>query len=307
MNPLLGPDAPVATGNPPSAEGRRRQNLYRRAEIGASGTIVRMAWGPDSDQTFASAYPGVTIHVGHHRSGTSLTPGSFFGQFDVDGFVKVVNEASYVVPQRTDVSGGGTAFDGYLNWPRLEAFFEFNGQDDVLVDVAAREGNTYQRFRTFRAYDQLVGAPACTCLALAGCRPNNSIGLRQMDTTYLGDAPNPPPVPLQVFNPAPFVDVMQFELAKLRSDARSLYYDTGTADPDYRTPIVNPVVQPGGAQLVLAWSASADGIVEDVPFSADIHACDGFRHIRFHAVLRTNIFTLERARVSLLAVPFTFE
>jgi hypothetical protein len=245
--------------------------------------------------------------VGHHRGGTSLTPSSFFGQFDVDGYVKVVDNVAYVVPQRNDVSGGGAAFDGYLNWPRLATFFEFNGQDDVLVDVAAQEGNTYQRFRTFRAYDQVSGFPACTCLALAGCRPNNSIGLRQMDTTYLGDSPNPAPVPLQVFNPAASVDVMQFELAKLRSDARSLYYDTGVAEPDYRTPIVNPVVQPGGAELVLTWSASADGIVEDVPFSPDLDACDGFRYVRFHAVLRSNLFTLDRARVSLLEIPFTFE
>jgi hypothetical protein len=166
-------------------------------------------------------------------------------------------------------------------------------------------GNTYQQHRTYLSVDQVFGV--CRCGQFFGCQPNNSVGLRQMDTNYLGDSPNPAPVPLTVANPAPFVHVMQFELAKLRSDGQSKYYNTLTPDPDYLTPIINPVVQQGGAQLIMTWSGSADGITEDVPFTTDINACDGFQYIRFHAILRTNIFTGFRAQVSLLEVPFTFE
>ena len=100
---------------------------------------------------------------------------------------------------------------------------------------------------------------------------------------------------------------MEFELAKLRSDAESKYYDSGTSNPDYLTPIINPLVQAGGATIAFTWSASDDGIEEAVAFTPNINSCDGHRYIRWHAVLRSNLFTGARARVALLELPYTFE
>jgi len=100
---------------------------------------------------------------------------------------------------------------------------------------------------------------------------------------------------------------MEFELAKLRSDAQSLYYDSKDDDPDYLTPILNPLVQAAGAIVSVTFSSSMDGIVEDVPFTASIDSSDGFRYIRFHAVLRANLFTGGRPRLALIEIPFTFE
>jgi hypothetical protein len=125
-----------------------------------------------------------------------------------------------------------------------------------------------------------------------------------MDSTYGGNLANPPPAAGIAQNPAPFVHVMEFEVAKLRSEARSLYYDSGSAMPDYLSPIVTPLVQDGGATIELMWSASSDGIVEDVPFTPNIHACDGHRHIRWRCVMRSNLFTGARPRLELLQVPF---
>jgi hypothetical protein len=107
-----------------------------------------------------------------------------------------------------------------------------------------------------------------------------------------------------VLNPSPNVHVMQFEMAKLRSDARSRYYDTAVAGPDYLAPITGPLVQAGGASVAFSWSASHDGIVEDVPFGTDINACDGHRYLRWACVLRANLFTGARARVESIQVPF---
>jgi len=56
-----------------------------------------------------------------------------------------------------------------------------------------------------------------------------------------------------------------------------------------------------------AWSASMDGVIEDVPLSPDINDCDGYRYIRFPGILRSNLFTKSRARVQLIEIPFTFE
>jgi hypothetical protein len=272
-------------------------NLYRQAELGARGTVIRIAWGPDSDATFAATYPGTILRLGHKRPGTDLANADMFSQFDVDGYVTVVGGQDYAVPQRFDVNGGAIN-DGYLDWPKLEVFFDYDGESDLLLDIEAAMGSTYQTFRTFVA---VTGV--CSCFNFGGCVANNSIGLRQMDSVYGENSANPLPGGL-VLNPAPLVNVMQFEMAKLRSDARSRYYDTVVAAPDYLTALVSPLVQQGGASVSFTWSASHDGIVEDVGFGPNINACDGHRYIRWSAILRANLFTGARPRVDLVQVPF---
>jgi len=301
--PLVGPDLVIGQGNPPTSAGRRQLNLYRQQELGGNGTVIRIAWGPDSDATFAATYGGFTMRIGHKRRATDLTPSSFFGQFDVDGFIKLVDNVSYTVPQAKN-HGGGQINAAYVNWPKLDTFFDYNGDDELLLDIAAKEGNTFQTFRTFMAFSTIFGQ--CGCNAFPQCNPNTSTGQRQMDSTYDGDSPDPTPIPLTVTNPSAIVHVMQFEMAKLRSDAQSRYYNTLSTDPIYRAPIISPIVQSGGATVDITWSASRDGITEDVPFGPNISACDGRQYLRWHAVLRSNIFTSARGRVALIEVPFSF-
>jgi len=304
QNPLVGPDSVINLGNPPASAGRRQLNLYRQVELGARGTIIRVAWGPDSDATFAATYGDVIMRLGHKKGDTSLTTGSLTSQFDVDGFVTVVNSVDYIVPQAAN-TGGGLINDHFLDWPQLESFFEFDGVNDVIVDIEAKEGNTFQTFRTFLSLTQVWGT--CNCTTFAGCQPDNSIGQRQADSTYGADFLNPSPIPLTVANPAPFVHVMEFELAKLRSDAQSKYYDTKTPEPDYLTPILNPLVQAAGATISMTYSGSMDGILEDVAFTPNVDDVDDHQYIRFHVIMRANLFTGGRPRLSLLEIPFTFE
>ena len=147
----------------------------------------------------------------------------------------------------------------------------------------------------------------CSCSNFAGCQPDNSIGQRQADSTYGSDFLNPAPIPLTVANPAPFVHVMEFELAKLRSDAQSTWYDTKTPEPDYLTPILNPLVQAAGATISMSYSGSHDGIVEDVAFSPSVDDVDDHQYIRFHVIMRANLFTGGRPRLALIEIPYTFE
>lgn len=309
QDPLVGTDS-IITGfppPPPSSMGRRQQNLYRNAELGGPGSVIRVAWGPDSDATFAATYPGFSMRLGHKKANTSLAIGPLSAQFDVDGSVTVVKETTYSVPQRKN-HGEGLVNADYLDWPKMDTFFEFNGRDDLIVDVEAKEGNTYQQFRMFQALSLGFVGGVCSCFNFAGCAVNNSIGFRQGVSVWGGDALIPPNDPvLGLFNPYPGLHVMQFEFAMLRSDAQSKYYDTGEVDPDYLAPIVSPVVQGGGATVAWTWSGSKDGIAEDVPFTPDINDVDGNRYLRFHAILRSNYFTKARARVALLEIPFTFD
>jgi len=303
QNPLVGPDSIINVGNPPASSGRRQLNLYRQAELGARGTVIRIAWGPDSDATFAATYPNVILRVGHKKKGTSLASTSMFAQFDVEGYVTLVNKKPYTVPQAFDVNGGSTN-DGYLDWPQLDTFFEYDGENDLLVDIEAEMGNTFQTFRTFLALS-LLGFGACTCTNFFGCGlTNNSIGQRQMDSTYGGDFADPSPIPATVANPSPLVHVMQFEIAKIRSDAQSLWYDSAVDNPDYLSPIIAPLVQTGGATIKVTWSGSFDGVTEDVAFTPNIHAVDGHRYIRWNCVMRSNLFTGGRPRIEILEMPF---
>jgi len=308
-NPLVGPDLPIfSQGQPATAEGRRRQNLYRAGEIGGNGTITRMAWGPDSDAIFAATYPATSVWVGHHKAGTPLTNAGMFQQFDVDGYVNVAGPLVYRVDQAANIGGAGLQ-DGYFDWPDMQTFFDYDGTNDLLVDVQAKEGTTYNSVRTFLAVSQVPGWPVtCDCVTIfqGACNVRPGAPYRQSDSTWGSDILNPQPS-FATANPSPFVDIMEFDLAKLRSDAQSLWYDSLVSDPDYLTPILVPVVQPGGSELLMSWSGSSDGITEDVPFSSNINAVDGFRYIRFRAILRSNIFTLGRPRISNMQIPFTFE
>jgi len=300
---LVGPDLVPAPNFPPSSAGGRNQQIIRAAEMGGRGTIIRAAWGPAGDTTTASTYDRVIIRVGHKRPGTNLTIESFSSEFDVDGFVTVV-DSSYSLGQANDVNGGNRN-DGYVDWPEFQQNFAYNGTDDLLFDVQAVEGTATQNFRNFIA---ATATPTCSCgLVFAGssaCTLNDSIGLREKLGVFGSDQRNPTVVASGLPNPSPTVNIMQFELAQLISVGTSLYYDSGTPEPDYQDPIVGPLVQPCGASIQIEWGASSDGIVDDVPFTNSIHACDGFRFIRFRITLVANQNTQSQARVSVLEIPF---
>jgi hypothetical protein len=47
--------------------------------------------------------------------------------------------------------------------------------------------------------------------------------------------------------------------------------------------------------------------VEDVPFTPNIDDIDGYRFVRWKAVLRANYFTGARAHIDDIQIPFTYE
>ena len=100
---------------------------------------------------------------------------------------------------------------------------------------------------------------------------------------------------------------MQFEIATLLSMGTSRYYNTKEPDPTYLSPILVPLIQPGGSTLVMRYSGSQDGMVEDVSFTENVSAINGHQYIRWQAEMRSNIFTTARPRIENLDIPFTFE
>jgi len=304
-NPLVSPDVPIPPGNPPTSAGRRQLNLYRVGELGPSGTITRAAWGPDSDALFASSYPGVIVRLGHKKPGTSLTEGSLFGNFNVDGWVTVANVANYTVPQAKDVNNDNTINNGFFDWPKFDTFFNYDGANDVIIDVEAKEGTNWQGFRTFLSVTDIGG---CSCTTFFGCGINSAFGMRQMDSTFGGDNDDPPNLSQfgSVLNPGPWVHVMRFEVKRLVTQGTSRYYDTGVANPTFLSPIISPVIQPGGASAEIFWSGSADGTVDLTGWQSNIAAINGHRYIRFRVICTSNLFTLARPRIDRIDIAFTF-
>ncbi len=306
-NPLIGPDLPAVPPNPPTAAGRRQLNLYRQTEVGGAGTIIRAGWGPESDATFATTYPSVTLRLGHKKTGTGFATGGLSDQFDVNGFVTVVNPTGYSIAQSAEINGGNLN-DGFQDWPAFDTFFAYDGVNDLIVDVEASEGGTFQTSRNFLGVTQVGGAPTCNCITIftGSCNQNTTFGLRRADGIFGSNALVPAPS-AAVSNPSAATTIMEFELAKLRSVATSRYYDTGVESPDFFAPLLRPTVQDGGASVTWRWSGSADGIVDDVPFTQDINAVDGLRFIRYEAVLNANFFTGARAVINRLEIPFTID
>lgn len=295
-NPLVGSGLTLPPAAPPISQGRRQMNLYRHEELGPGGVITRAAWGPDSDALFGGSYSRVQVRLGHKQAGTSLQGNSFFSNFDVDGFVTVA-DAPYSVPQRSDVNGPPRN-DGFWDWPAFTRLFEYNGVDDLIVDIDATSGTTWQQFRTFVA----MKTPGCTCTNFFGCA-DAAFGNRQADTTSGGNQANPRTTAPTFLNPGPMVNVAQFEIRQTITIAQSLYYDTGDSFPRYLEPLVFPVVQPGGAQVTLQFSGSLDGVFETVAFTDKITDLDGMRFIRFRVTMRANFFTVTRPRVEAVFIP----
>jgi len=283
-------------------------NVYRSAEMGPAGTILRASWAPLDDTTTASSYGRVIIRIGHKKPNLNLTVQAFSTEFDVDTPVQVA-DGRYSVSQSIDVNGDGINDTGYVDWLAFDNLFAYDGTNDLLLDVQAQEGTASQLFRAFYAVTQVPSAFACNCQAMwnntGDCTWNNSIGMRSKQGIFGSDFINPVNGPtVNPPNPGPYVYLAQFELAKITSKGTSLYYDTGADAPDYLAPIVGPLVQPCGASLELRWSGSMDGVLEDVPFTTNVDSLDGMRYIRFEATLNSNLFTGSRAIVRILTIPF---
>jgi len=309
-NVLVGPDVQPPLGLPPTSAGRRMQSLYRAVELGGSGTVIGARWRTLGTIGAAGAnYSRVVIRLGHKTSDANLTNVGFAAEYDVDGFVTVADTPYSVTAQ----SGGNV----YIPWPVFETFFDYDGVHDLLMEVRATEGTATQALAMFIAASGSTcgGGPfpktASSCAefysAVPGCYLNNSIGVRRKQGNFSSDDPIPAGTVRNLPNPAPAVYLAEFDLAQTRSVATSLYYDTGATDPDYVSPIVVPLVQSSGAQVELMWSGSHDGIVEDVPFTANINDVDGHRFIRWRANLKANYITGGRARIDRIEIPFAYD
>ena len=128
------------------------------------------------------------------------------------------------------------------------------------------------------------------------------------DAVFGGDVDDPPNGSQfgSVFNPGPWVNVMQFELKRIVSQGTSTYFNTGSPNPTYLPALVSPTVQPGGAVIEVFFSGSKDGVNPFTGWTTNIASVNGNQYIRFRVILTSNLFTGVRGRVARIELPFTF-
>ncbi len=232
--------------NPPTVEGRRNMYAFLDSEVGQNGTITDIAWGPDSNATFAAKYPNIILRLGYQKTNTISLATSFNGNYQ--GSPLVVYTGEYSVAQKLNVgnvevpnpaqspvgnfgcaqpipAGGDLQclfdFTGYYSYPALTSNFDWDEGDPLvesdsvlLLDVSVQEGDTWQQIRNWYG----VTAPNSGFLI-------NGYPTRRLMSTYEMDDPNPPSsFVLGILNPEPSISDTALTLTKRVSLAQIRFY-----------------------------------------------------------------------------------
>jgi hypothetical protein len=282
--------------NPPTNLGRRVMLAFSDVELGAAGTITAVAWGPDSNATFAALYPNLYLRMGY-QSIDSMNLATTFGGNWAGGQGLVVYNGQYAVGQVMNVGNtpGHPAFahegpyrdnpgctlpnapsianwnlplytyTGFTPWPTLTTYFDWtpgnpNVDEDsiMLFDMSAQEGDTWQQFRVWFA-----STFPCSGFIIGGYPQRRLYSVYEEDTAIPTANVN-----AGVLNPEPTVYDTCFTVTKRVSVAQSLFYtypgfisqalggSTFGDNSDYLPAQLTPQVQDGGADVRIEFEAA---------------------------------------------------
>ncbi|MFO0934572.1 MAG: Ig-like domain-containing protein [Planctomycetota bacterium] len=332
----------VAGVNPPTNQGRRVMWAFSDDELGADGSITTVSWGPDSNATFAAQYPDVILRVGFQKSNSLSLAATFSGNYN--GSPLIIYKGPYSVNQAANVgnehaSVGTPPFTqltplfnnrGYVNWPALTSFFEWDegdpavsGDSALVLDASVKEGDTFQQLRGWFG----VTAPGSGVL-IAG------FPTRRMYATYEEDVPNPASnFVAGIINPEPSITDTAFTITKRISIAQSRFYTPANVDAagnvypapystqttfgvksNYKPAILTPSVQAGGATILVEYQGafSLDSLsnrtiinvaLPSTPFTTNVNDCDGYPYLRWRMTLTSNLISNTVAKLAKISIP----
>jgi hypothetical protein len=287
------------------AQGSRAQILYIPTDVGAEGAIVSVGWGPSSNALFGAQHPEITIQLGH----TSL---SALGS-DMDANVNIgsllqVFRGPYSIPQAKNIQpadgtdASGVTRDpptgrptGFWLYPILTTPFEYNGTNNLVVDIACQAANNCQLQRgAFFAFGSPFPAR------------------RAISQNYTGNQSDLGGTPDQVVYDA------RFNKRRRTTKATSTWYELASDTPQFADPIVSPVGQPGGVTVTVEMEA-AHGRPDPlnpgrfIPntstatgWTTDITQIDGHRFFRFRVTMVANLTSNQTARLTAVQFPYQF-
>lgn len=251
----------------------RLQLLYPAALMGATPrTISGFTWRYYLTSTPVGAtYNNTTVQMGHNISGSLNT--NFTGSYS-DTPVICVNSASYLVPTNVPEWVLGPTFT--TNWP-------FNGRDNAVLDINVPSGGSgvnYWRYST--------AGPGGTSMirSYSGTTATGFSWSHDVRMHYLVD----------------------------RSEARSRWYDTLQRNPSWLDPIVTQTIPPGTVIATVFQGGHenplAPGTVDNTtlsPWTTDLlNDLTGYRFIRFHTDMTSNLGTATRPTIDEFKFPFIY-
>ncbi len=275
------------------------QWIFFQAQLGSPAAVTQIGWGPSSNALFASFHNEVIVTLGHTQ-GDSLST-TFPNNFDVGTPVTVADD-QYIIPQRATIdppcnsdnpggSCGPLGAVGFWPLPTFTNFFEYNGKNNLIVDVDATLGTNYQITRIFFGP---VGFPLTHMFGSTGATTGT------FAETVVTD--------------------MQFTMKRRTTIGQSLFYDSGVGNPNYDSPIISPSTQTGGTTAQLEFEG-ANGILFPIPtnpnnvipdpttftgFVSNVDQLDGRRFIRFRVTFVANVNTGQVPIIKSIAIPYIF-
>ncbi len=248
------------------------QNLYSPAQMGSTArTVSQWVWRHylANGRATTSTYSTVLCLLGHNAAGSLNT--NFTGSFS-DTPVQVFS-GSYTPPS-ADVE--------WITGPTFTTTWAYNGRDHVVVDTDSRVGGSspnYWRYtRTGQGggntmYDTLNGTTVLTW--------NHDIRF-----LYLVD----------------------------KSEAQSLWYDTTQTNPLWLDPIVLSTVPPGTVSSIVFQGGHESPTTANTVDTSTITAwtsdpfsdLPGFRFIRFHVDMTSNLGSSTRPSIDQVKLPYIF-
>jgi hypothetical protein len=254
------------------------QAIYYSSEIGTSRTISGMSWYYRC--LSASTVTAVTINMGHSQKGSLTTnlPGNFS-----DTPVSVVsNLTSYSVPQ--------VPSEGWLAMPTFVQTFKYNGSDNLLFEIFNTCGSSGQNNTTWTGLWRVTTNEANQRTAYTQPAAATVTNAYYIDTrfTYLID----------------------------RSEAQSLWYDTGLANPQFLDVVLFPSASDQPVGTASTWEFQG-GLTDPLntgspdlnnlsAWNPDLTKLTGYRFIRFRVTMKGNENTMQVPMYETLILPFIF-
>jgi hypothetical protein len=253
------------------------QHLYSAtsSEIGTTPrTISGFMWRYYYGTAAASAsYSAITIQMGHNTSGSlASTWASSYSDTPVTTYPK----GTYNIPT-SDVD--------WITGPKFTTNFSFNGKDNVVLEIDNPNGCSPTVYNYWR-------------------HTSNSGG-----TTHVRQYSGTGTIYLLTWK----FDTKFFYLVD-RSEAQSHWYDTGVLTPNWLDPIIVQSIPPGTSALITFQGAHEDGQNPGTPDETGVTAWTtdpvsdlrGFRFIRFHADMTSNIGAQTKPIIESIKLPFIY-
>jgi hypothetical protein len=280
----------AGTGGPCTAapNGSRAQMLYLPADVGGAAAIVGIGWGPSSNAVFSASHADIAVSLGHTTL-PSLTSG-FASNVNV-GTMRQAYRGVYDLLPSANVHPPGTD-DGYQDLPRFTTPFEWNGVNNLVVDVAALPAGNCQLLRSALVTSSGYALRRAVARSAAAGSADAGAESRVCD--------------------------LRFHKRRRTTQAVSLWYETTTNAPKYLPPVTTPVAQPLGTGFLVEMEG-ADGKPDpfnpgrQIPdpatgtgFTPTYAQIDGHRYFRFRISMFANLTTNATPRLTSVLFPYCY-